>query len=450
MTTLPDRRTSHACLIGAAAIFSVGVTSPAYADLAPAFVGKVTVDTGYVTGATSATDIAFSGDGRALVTMKGGQLRLRKADGTLTTIANPFGTVDSGSEKGLLGVVAHPTQSNTFYFYVSNGTTNADKHRVYLGLLNADNTLTLDATPIIAASRGLGPGLEGPANHDGGGLVIHDNKLYVSVGDTGFNASPPTNKYGSCLNKGNGKVLRVNLDGTIPSDNPLVGMPSVTGCNTPIGAWIDTAPDPRVFAWGFRNPFRIWVDPATGLLWIGDVGEVTQEEISVGQGNQHYGYPFEEGTRVWGNVDTKNCITLNPSRPCTPPVYSYPRSLGRAVTGGLIPDACWSTTFNGTYYMFADSSQSWIKALPVNGGRTGVSSTTPIDFGTFANTPVSFRMGPDRSLYVVFNSGVVYRFTATSGCGDVSTVPTMPPVAVLALFVALGALGLWFHRRRTR
>ena len=59
-------------------------------------------------------------------------------------------------------------------------------------------------------------------------------------------------------------------------------------------------PIARIYAWGFRNPWRLWVDPETGLLWMGDVGEVTQEEISVGGGDQHYGYPFVEGTQIWG------------------------------------------------------------------------------------------------------------------------------------------------------
>src|SRR5262249_25390146 len=153
-----------------------------------------------------------------------------------------------------------------------------------------------------------------------------------SVGDTGSNSSPPTNKYGSCLNKGNGKILRVNLDGTVPSDNPLRGIPSVSACDTPLGPWTTAAPDPRIFAWGLRNPWRFWIDPATSLLWIGDVGEVTEEEISVGGGNQHYGYPFVEGNQVWGDVDGMNCATLSPSRPCTPPVYAYPRSEGQTIT----------------------------------------------------------------------------------------------------------------------
>ena len=235
----------------------LGAPPGAWAQLAPGFVDKLSLDTTFVTGATSATDIAFSADGRALVTRKTGQIVVRHADGTTALIAYPFGgTLDTSSEKGLLGVVADPdvAENRAFYFYVSNGPT-ADKHRVYRAVLaESSDSLTVDPVPVIAASLGFGPGLEGPANHDGGGMFIHGGQLYVAVGDTGANATPPTNKYGSCLNKGNGKILRVNLDGTVPGDNPLVGLASVSACNTVTGPWIDGGPRPAHLRLGLPQP----------------------------------------------------------------------------------------------------------------------------------------------------------------------------------------------------
>ena len=118
----------------------LGAPPGAWAQLAPAFVDKLSVDTAFVTGATSATDIAFSADGRALVTRKTGQIVVRHADGATAEIAYPFGgTLDTGSEKGLLGVVADPdvAENRAFYFYVSNGPT-ADKHRVYRAVLGEE------------------------------------------------------------------------------------------------------------------------------------------------------------------------------------------------------------------------------------------------------------------------------------------------------------------------
>jgi glucose/arabinose dehydrogenase len=437
-----------------AVLLTAGIAREARADLAPGFVGKVTFDGAYVTGAASPTDIAFAGDGRALVTTKGGGIVVRHTDGTTATIAYPFGgTLDTASEKGLLGVVADPNvgQNRAFYFYVSNGPTD-DKHRVYRAVLGSGtDTLAVDATPIIAASRGLGPGLEGPANHDGGGLFISGGQLYVGVGDTGVNASPPVNKYASCLNKGNGKILRVNLDGSLPAGNPLSASTTVTGCDTETGPWTTATADPRIFAWGVRNPWRFSVDARTGLLWIGDVGESTSEEISIGSGNQHYGYPFVEGSQVWGDVDGMNCTSMTPSRACTPPAFSYDHTVGAAITGGVLVEGCgWTNVFGGTDYVFGDSSSGWIRVLPVRADRTGFSSTTPIDLAS-GSGPVSFRMGPDGALYVVFyGTGGVARLAPSSrtGADCASAVPAAAGPWRAALAICLGIAGLLATARR--
>ncbi len=440
-TRRPLRVRSSCGLVAIMAFASVLVARPAHADLTAAFQTKLTVDPEFVTGASGATDIAFAADGRAVITTKAGGVVVRGLDGLKINIPGKFGNVDQGSEKGLLGVVADPTAADTFYFYVSNGPSDTDKHYVYKGTLSAANELTVDlATPIVGGSVQGGPGLEGPQNHDGGGLAIHNGQLYVSVGDTGFNSSPPQNKYGSCLNKPNGKILRVNLDGSIPTDNPLVNETSVTSCATPTGSFATAMPDKRIYAWGFRNPWRFWIDPKTGLLWVGDVGEGRLEEIDVGGGNQHYGYPFLEGSYDWtqnGQAFGVSCNTIAPSRPCTAPVYDYshtnntpndaPDTNKASVTGGLIPEGCgWNKVFDGKpNYVFADYNAGWVRALEVNQARDGVTNAAnPTAFGTFTGGPVSFRMGPGGSLYVVFvESNSVYKFTPKDQTGADCGVP---------------------------
>lgn len=431
------------------------LSATSHAALAPALVGKVDVDTTWATGLPLATDIAFTGDGRAVITRKSGQVVVRRADGSLVTLAYAFGgTLDTESEKGLLGVVADPAVASNgrFYFYVSNGPTDDDKNRVYRATLSAANALTVDPIPVVAAGPGL-PGLEGPRNHDGGGLEIHDGRLYVAVGDTGVNASPPVNKYASCLNKPNGKVLRVNLDGSIPADNPLVGLTSVSACAEQTGAWITAAPDPRIYAWGLRNPWRIWVDPLTGRVWIGDVGEGSREEISIGGSGEHYGYPFVEGDVVWGDVDSRNCTSLSPARPCTPPAFAYGHSVGRAITGGLVLDSpTWQAALGDVRYVFGDSSSNWVRSLPVNAARTGFTSTTLVDFAAYAgSSPVSFRLGPDGALYVVMlGASAVYRFApvVSPTVPDAEQVPAVPLFVLPGVAVLLGMLGLSRLRRR--
>ena len=427
--TSSARRTRSATLLGASVLAgTVFAPSAARADLEGRFADVLDVDTSYVTGVNGATDIAWSGD-RAVITVKGGSVWIRRADGTKTQLMNLFGTVDTASEKGLLGVVSDPESPNTLYFYVSNGTSNSDKHRVVKGTLTESDTIMIDATPIIAASRNNGPGLEGPANHDGGGLVIHEGHLYVGVGDTGNNRTPPENKYGSCLNKPNGKILRVGLDGSVPADNPLSNETSVTSCESVFADFDTGAPDKRIFAWGFRNPWRFWVDPHTGLFWIADVGELNREEVSIGGGNQHYGYPFWEGNRDWSTGDPNidlgaSCNEgMTPARPCTAPVYDYDHSGANqsSIIGGLIPEGCgWTNAFDGAlYYIFADYNRNFFRALEVNPDRMDIASMTAENFGTFNGGPASFRQGPDGGLYVVMNgAGAVYKFTPKVLEGD--------------------------------
>jgi MYXO-CTERM domain-containing protein len=227
----------------------------------------------------------------------------------------------------------------------------------------------------------------------------------------------------------------VNLDGTIPDDNPLTSETMVTACSSTSGAWSMAAPDKRVYAWGLRNPFRFWVDPHTGRMWIGDVGETTREELSVSDPaasymGQHFGYPFVEGTADWGagymgmtGITDKKCDSMTPSRPCVAAATDYGHSGGaNCMIGGLIPEGCgWSKAFGGTlHYWFADNGAGWIKGVEVKPDRSGVVSSTQIDIGTFNGSgPAAIRQGPAGAIYVVNNKqGSVYEIKPKDQTGD--------------------------------
>jgi glucose/arabinose dehydrogenase len=384
-------------------VLALGLTtacSAADAELEP---GQPTdmfnLDAGWLTGVDEATDIAFLTDGRAVVTRRTGEIVAVNADGSVQMPVAARIQVDLGNdEKGLLGVVRD--EQDNLYFYASTGDT-GNKHKVFKGTIAASGAVTVDtANPIIDR------GLEGPANHDGGGMVIHEGQLYVSTGDTGSNRSPPQNKYGSCLNKPNGKILRVNLDGSIPADNPLQDVATATSCTATLTTPFEMgAPDKRIWAWGFRNAWRFWIDPKTDLMWVGDVGERTQEEITVGGKGSHHGYPFVEGSKTWGAVGgLSGCNAMTPATECTAPAYSYPRSDGTSVTGGLMPpEGCGWGEFERRY-IFGDYDSGDIWTLDVNAERTGVVANSRKLFATMGG-PTSFRMGPRGALYIVSHAG---------------------------------------------
>ena len=118
--------------------------------------------------------------------------------------------------------------------------------------------------------------LSSATNHNGGAIHFGpDGKLYVAVGENanGANAQTLTNLLG--------KMLRINADGTIPTDNPFFN--TATGNNR------------AIWALGLRNPFTFAFQPGTGRMFINDVGQNTWEEINDGIAGANYGWPDTEG-----------------------------------------------------------------------------------------------------------------------------------------------------------
>ncbi len=411
----------------ALAVLLAACTPPACGDAArPPPTGFELRD--HVTGLGQTTDLAFLPDGRMVITEKQGAVRLWTPGAGLSS-AGSF-PVDTGSEKGLLGVVADPAFETTrrLFFYYSRadaaGGTDLDRHRAVSVLLRADGTLDAGSETVLVS------GLRGPRNHDGGGLAIGpDGRLYVGVGDTGCNSGrapeppyTPTNYFGTCLSNGNGKILRVGLDGSIPADNPLAAAAEATACGASCGdAPAGLAPPRRdVWAWGFRNPWRFSFDAQTGLLWVGDVGEVTYEEVTVAQAGRHHGWPWREGGRGW---PASKCRETAPDAgDCLDPVYfcRHGSASGgvdgdcQSITGGLVVDTpSWPEAARGRYY-FSDNANGRIWSLALAADRRSVVAGSRREEGRLSGgSPVSMRPGPDGAVYLAVLPGRVVRFAPT-------------------------------------
>jgi glucose/arabinose dehydrogenase len=443
-------------------------------DGTPSPAASFTLEETFVTVTGPITDFRWLPDERLVIVTKTGNVLVRPSAGGALVTAGGF-SVDVESEKGLLGVAVHPSfgsNGQLFFYYSASdaaGGTDADRQRVVMRTLGADNLLSARETVLLA-------GLRGPANHDGGALDIGpDGLLYVGVGDTGCNSGTvpeppytPTNFYGTCLaddpqqhGGGNGKILRIGLDGSIPQTNPLVAATNVTACGASCGVPISTgmigAPRGELFAWGFRNPFRLWVDPITNAVWVGDVGEVSYEEVTIVQPGRHHGWPWREGAK--GHPLTKcrdvRIGTGAGGEPifdgdCVDPAY-YCRHANPAldpavdpgcssIIGGQIVDSCsWPAAFRGNY-VFGDSSSGAVWLLTPTAARDAVTGVRE-DFATITGTPVAFHTGPDGALYVAVLGGRIVRiaptspepcmstttFQTTTTTGAPSTTTTAPP-----------------------
>jgi glucose/arabinose dehydrogenase len=378
------------------------------------------------------TALAFTPDGRLLVTTQGGQLRVVQ-NGAL--LAAPALTLTSrlctNSERGLLGVAVDPqfTSNNFIYlFYTFNKFNTCPTGQP----TNASNPVNRVARFTLGANNAVDPASEvvlidnihSPAgNHNGGDLHFgKDGLLYISVGDGG--ADYAGNSGGAGANDAArdrhvmlGKILRVTRDGAIPPTNPFQGANSgrcnVTGSTT-AGNWCQ-----EIYATGLRNPFRIAFDPnsSSTRFFINDVGQNAWEEIDEGLAGADYGWNAREGHCA--NGSTTNCGA--PPAGMTNPVYDYPHTsncaaggvAGNSITGGaFVPNGVWPAEYDGAY-LFGEYVCGKIFKLTPNGG--GGYTAGEFATGLGSSSAVAMIFGPHEATQALY-------YTSYAGGGQVRRV----------------------------
>jgi len=353
------------------------------------------------------TDVAFTPDGRLLVAGQGGTLWVYAPPAySSSTVALAFaaGTLCSNSERGLLGVTvdpAFPANGHVYLFYTAQkpGTTGCPTGST--GVVNrvsrftfsppTGNTISPASEVVLIDNVASTNG-----NHNAGDLAFgRDGYLYVTTGDAGPGGNA---RIESILN---GKILRIDVTGTTPSDripptNPFQG-PEAETCA--VAGRTTTAGKTRcreTFAWGLRNPFRFAFDPASVAtrFFVNDVGQGTWEEVDLGQSGADYGWNVREGPCATGS--TTDCGP--PPAGMTNPLYSYqhgvqvpgttsPTSCNSITGGAFVPAGSWPTAYDGSY-LFADFVCGWIFLRGPGGAVSdfvtdlGGSSATSLAFGT--------------------------------------------------------------------
>lgn len=340
-------------------------------------------ETVVASGLSAPTAMAFAPDGRLFVCEQGGQLRVIK-DGVL--LPTPFVSlsVSSPGERGLLGVTVDPNFSANGYVYLYYAANSSPpRNRVVRWTANGD-VAAPGSEALLLELNYLGTA----TYHNGGALHFGaDAKLYVAVGDNtyGSNSQSLTNLFG--------KLLRINRDGSIPSDNPFFGV--TTGDNR------------AIWALGLRNPFTFAFQPGVDRLFINDVGQSTWEEINDGVAGANYGWPESEGP-------------TNDPRFRTP-IFAYGRTPsatgGCAITGGAFYNPAvpqFPSTYVGKYF-FADFCSGWIRYLnPAN--------NSAVPFASGIENPVDIQVGPDGALYYLAR-GSSQIFRVQSDLGGVAARP---------------------------
>jgi glucose/arabinose dehydrogenase len=387
------------CLLVALAAAAALVSPPGVARAAPAFPPGFALRELPSAQGELPTDIAFAPDGSYFTTGKNGRVAWVAADGRATTLADlPVVTVN---DLGLTGVAVATDydQSRTLYT---------------VRTLDVDGawTMRLSAWTVVGSPEPTGIDAERvlwdlPAGSDAHAMTdvvaAPDGTLWVSIGDSAdFRLVDPQALRALDLEEGYGKLLHVTPDGagvpTNPSYDPA----------TP-SSWTS-----RVYAGGFRSPFRFSLDPATGGPVVGDVGWNTWEEIDVVLPGASYGWPCWEGeVPTPGYADLDACAGV----PNTAPLWTYPHGpQGTSVTGGVVyTGSTYPPEYQGAYF-FGDYSAGRLYTLRYDGRGQLVRPPEADGFGSDVGGPVAFASAPNGDvLYVDIRGNRVVELAYTPG-----------------------------------
>lgn len=287
------------------------------------------------------------------------------------------------NEEGLLGLAFHPNYKENGEFFVYYTSADIEPRKSIISRFRVSKD---DADKADKQSEEVLMTIEQPfANHNGGSIVFgKDGYLYIALGDGGGRNDPYTN--GQNLGTHMGSILRIDVnkkDGdkpyAIPADNPFVSREGAL---------------PEIFAYGFRNPWRMSTDPTTGTIWISDVGQDLWEEVDILKAGGNYGWSSREATHAFGNLDASDADEL------IEPIWEYDHQIGKSITGGHVYRSSRLPELAGAY-LYADyvTGRVWALQYDAESGKVTKNSSIAssgipvVAFGQDAEGEVYYMIG---------------------------------------------------------
>lgn len=204
-------------------------------------------------------EMVYGPDGHIWFTQKNGYIcRVEPSTGVVDTLYHETNTAVL-NEGGMLGMVLHPDFSNNPYVYVAyNYSQSGYKERIVRYTYNNGS---------LQSPTTLLDNINGTNIHNGCRMIIVNNQLYITTGDAA------NQSISQDVNALNGKTLRINLDGSIPSDNPF--------------------PNSAVWSWGHRNAQGLVY--ANGMFYSSEHGPSNDDELNILQKGRNFGWPSVHG-----------------------------------------------------------------------------------------------------------------------------------------------------------
>ena len=347
------------------------------------------------TGLDDIVDIVHAGDDRIFCVLQPGTIRIVQ-NGTLLpdTFLNITAQVnDNGWEQGLLGMAFDPEYSQNGFFYVhytafgGSGVTTISRFQV--SATDPDMADPQSEQVLFTYQQPAG-------NHNGGDVEFGpDGYLYISLGDGGGAGDSQNNA--QTLSNPLGALLRIDVSDpdttyTIPPENPFANAAG------------DTLPE--IFAYGLRNPWRIGFDAVTGDLWIGDVGQVSWEEVDLWPVGDAYNSGPNFGWRCREGFDAYNMTLCGPLELYLDPLIAHPNTPWCSIVGGRVYRG---SAFPALYgrYIYTDHCEEQVRSLHPDGEGGWVSELLSSDHQSGLTC-----IGEDSSLELYAgnkNNGTLYR-----------------------------------------
>lgn len=393
----------------------------------------------------SPVNMSFAPDGRIFVLEQAGRVRIIKGGQLLPQSFVQLDSVFSQKEKGLLGLAFDPdfaTNGFIYFYYTCNlqgnridgqllpgsGADAPVRNKVVRYTAIGDKALAVSKKTILDLD--IIPGFLTNYNHDGGTMHFGlDKKLYIATGENTLwcpcykeifnnNCFGPKNctlpfpaKPSQDLTVFHGKILRINADGTPPTDNPYY-YSTIT----------EDEHKKYIYAMGVRNPFSWHFRKGTNDIYFNDVGSGddgnAREEVNAiiyTTSGRNFGYPNAEGS-----VSNSNYVD---------PIYSYVHRIkngsnfytpgstfaGCAITGGVFyspENTNWPSEYQNKYF-FLDFCDGWINYADVDNGFT----RTNFASGIGGNLTSSSSGGWGSIVLEVANDGSMYFLTRSQSSG---------------------------------
>ncbi|MEV6639927.1 PQQ-dependent sugar dehydrogenase [Amycolatopsis sp. NPDC051371] len=380
-------------------VVSTGVA--AAATLPQGFVLRDT-DTGL--GQDPLTDFAYLPDDSTLVIGKGGGVRWLPVNGAGRDIASL--PVRTEEDLGLVGLAVAPDYPTSHSIYLTRSINVGSGFVMRL----ARFTVTVDAAGAPTGLTGEQTLFEVPGMFNvhgiNGIIAAADGTLWLSIGDSGdFTKVDPGALRAQDIGQPYGKIFHLTADG-----NGVPGNPYYDAANPASTA-------SKVFARGFRNPFRMSIDQNLGLPVVGDVGWNSWEEVDVVQRGGNQGWPCWEGTHATpGYTGLAGCAGVANQAPIFEYQHGSGVMQGNSVTGGIVYNgSSYPAAYRGSYF-FGDyvGQKIWTLRYDDQGKLTQAPENPPAFTGI--GGPTKFAAAPNGDIvYADITSGTLRRLSYSSG-----------------------------------